>query len=172
MTRMNTLDSALGILGVTATRRNHALEHATVAVLLERFGFTRSLAGRSNTEGFHIFGDVSLEEVRGAANEGLERLRNGERSLAISPFCGTNIAVTGVMAGLLTLSLVGRRNRMQQLPNVLIGGIVAVFLGQPIGRFLQKHVTTSADMGNLRIKDISTTGIGPLKALWVATTQS
>lgn len=169
---MNILSLALKSLGVTATRRNHALEHATVAVLLERFGFTRSLAGRSNTQGFHILGDVSLEDVRTAADEGLRRLHSGESTLALSPFCGTNIAVTGIMAGLITLSLVGRKSRMQQLPNVLLGGIVAVFLGQPIGRFMQKYVTTSADLGNLRIEQISSTALGPLKGLWVGTTQS
>ena len=65
---------AKGLDIISATRRNHALEHATVTVLLERFGFTRSLAGRSNQRGFNIFGNVSTQELRSAVDEGLARL--------------------------------------------------------------------------------------------------
>lgn len=161
-----------GLDAITATRRNHALEHATVTVLLERFGFTRSLAGRSNARGFYIYGGVSTEELRSAAEEGLARLRRGEHSLAVSPFCGTNIAVTGILAGLATLALVGRRDRLQHLPNAMLGGILAVVVGQPLGRIAQKYVTTSPDMSTMRIESISVKGWGPFKSHWVATSQS
>ena len=40
-----------------AVRRNHALEHATVAVLLARRGPMR-LAGRASGDGFFILGDI------------------------------------------------------------------------------------------------------------------
>ena len=169
---MSFLTSLMNSLGVTATRRNHALEHATVAVLLERFGFTRSLAGRSNTKGFHIVGNVSQDEVKSAADEALKRMRNGEAGLAVSPFCGTNIAITGILAGLLTLGLVGKKNRVESLPNVLLGGMVAVLVGQPLGRVAQKYVTTKGDLGNLEIDEVSPSGMGPIKGLWVGTSQS
>lgn len=162
----------IGLDGITATRRNHALEHATVAVLLERFGFTRSLAGRSNARGFHIFGNVSSEELRSAAEEGLARLQRGESSLAVSHFCGTNIAVTGILAGLATLALAGRQNRWQQLPNVFLGGMAAVLVGQPLGRLVQKHLTTSPDVFTMRIIGITARGWGPFKSHWVETAQS
>ncbi|MBI2887125.1 MAG: hypothetical protein HYY02_07940 [Chloroflexi bacterium] len=162
-----------GIDPITATRRNHALEHATVTVLLERHGFTRSMAGRSNAKGFYIYGDVSAQELRSAADEGLARMRGGERSLAVSPFCGTNIAVTGILAGLATLAIVGgRRDRLQQAPNVILAGILAVLAGQPLGRLAQKYLTTSPEMSSMRIEGVSARGWGPFKSHWVATSQS
>ncbi len=75
-----------------AVRRNHALEHATVAVLLARHGPTR-LAGRASGDGFFIFGDIEEGELTSCAHEALERLQRGESGLAVSPLCGTNIAV-------------------------------------------------------------------------------
>ena len=160
------------IFSIEAIRRNHALEHAAVTVLLERFGFSRSLAGRSNARGFSIYGDVSTAELQSAVNEGLTRLRSGERSLAVSPFCGTNIAVTGILAGLATLALVGKQDRIKQMPNVLLGGMVAVFLGQPLGRFVQQHITTSPNMSSMRVESITVKGWGPFKGHWVETSQT
>jgi len=166
---MSVFTAVLDGLGVTATRRNHALEHATVTVLLERFGFTRSLAGRSNTKGFHIIGNVTLDEVKSASSEALRRLRTGEASLAVSPFCGTNIAITGMLAGLLTMSLVGRQKKLEHLPNAMLGGMVAVLAGQPLGRVAQKYVTTKAELGTLTIDKVESTTLGPIKATWVGT---
>lgn len=155
-----------------ATRRNHALEHAAVAVLLERHGFTRSLAGRSNSRGFHIFGDVSTEELRSAVDEALGRMQRGEATLAVSPFCGTNLAVTGTLAALATLALVGgSRNRISRFPNAVVGGILATIVGQPLGRLAQKHFTTSPDVERLRVERITHEGWGPFKGHWVEVSQ-
>ena len=159
----------------SATRRNHALEHAAVTVLLERHGFARSLAGRSNSRGFHIFGDVSTEELKSAVDEALQRMQRGEGNLAVSPFCGTNIAVTGTLAALATLALVGGggvRKRVSRLPNLMLGGIIATVAGQPIGRLAQKYLTTSPDVARLRVKSITRSGFGPFKGHWVETTQA
>ena len=160
-----------GLDYVTATRRNHALEHATVTVLLERHGFNQSLAGRSNDRGFTIMGNVPMEELESAVSEALTRMKHGESTLAVSPFCGTNIAVTGILAGLATLAVVGRQKRMQQLPNVLLGGMVAALVGQPVGRLAQKYLTTSPDMSTMKIVSISPSGWGPFKSHWVETRQ-
>lgn len=161
-----------GVDYVVATRRNHALEHATVTVLLEKHGFTRSLAGRSNDQGFTILGSVSTEELRSAVTEALARMKKGEHNLAVSPFCGTNIAVTGILAGLATLAFVGRRKRMQQLPNVLFGGMIAALAGQPVGRLAQKYLTTSPNVASMEVVSITPKGWGPFKTHWVATRQS
>ena len=52
-----------------ATRRNHALEHATIHVLARKYA-DKNLAGHSNPTGFFLFGDMSTEEIRTAVNEG------------------------------------------------------------------------------------------------------
>ncbi len=161
-----------GLENWAATRRNHALEHGTVTVLQERHGFTRSLAGRSNSRGFHIFGDVSTEELKSAVEEALLRMKRGEAHLAVSPFCGTNIAVTGTLAALATLTLLGGgRDRVARLPNAVVGGILATIAGQPLGRLAQKYFTTSPDVGRLRVTAITVEGWGPFKGHWVATSQ-
>ena len=80
---------------INRVRQNHALEHATIAVLMES-GIRPPLAGYSVANGFLIYGDVCTDEVTEAAQEALGRMQNGEEGLAISPYCGTNI-VTGTV---------------------------------------------------------------------------
>ena len=81
------------------TRRNHALEHATIHILSERFP-GRPMAGHSNPTGFFLIGDLPTEHVREAVAEALTRLQNGEWQLAIHEGCGTNYVVTGGLAAL------------------------------------------------------------------------
>lgn len=159
---------------IAATRRNHALEHATVTVLLERHGFSRSLAGRSNSRGFYVYGNVDTEELRSAAEEALRRLQEGERTLAVSPFCGTTIAVTGMLAGVASVALAGGAagTRWSRLPAAMLGGMGAVLFGQPLGRLAQRYVTTSPDVAGLRIESIVRRGWGPFRGHWVATSQA
>src|SRR5690348_7827430 len=95
---MNVLDAPL----VSATRRNHALEHATIHILSSRHP-RLAMAGHSNPTGFFLIGDLSGEDVRSAAAEALSRLQNGESQLAIHPGCGTNYVVTGALTGLFAL---------------------------------------------------------------------
>jgi hypothetical protein len=156
---------------VERTRRNHGLEHATVTVLLEGSGYSRSLAGRSNSHGFDIVGPVSQEELEQAVAEGLRRMRAGEGSLAVSPFCGTTIAVTGMLAGIFALTAVGKNDRAKSLPNAMVGGMLAVLVGQPLGRMVQRYATTSADVAGLRVVSITRRGWGPFKGYRVETAQ-
>ena len=79
---------------VNSVRRNHALEHATISILLSRQGPMR-IVGRAVADGFYIYGDISTDRLREFADEALLRLQKGEAHLAVSPLCGTNIAVAG-----------------------------------------------------------------------------
>jgi len=163
----------LGVLWgkIERTRRNHGLEHATVTVLLEGSGYSRSLAGRSDSRGFDIIGSVSQEELERAVAEGQRRMRAGEGSLAVSPFCGTTIAVTGMLAGLFALTAAGKHDRAQGLPNAMAGGMLAVMVGQPLGRLVQRYATTSPDVAGLRAIRITRRGWGPFKGYRVETAQ-
>ena len=84
---------------ITQIRRNHALEHGTVAVLMER-GVATPLGGYSTRRGFFILGRASAELVGEAAGEALARIVDGQRQLAISRHCGTNLVTSAVLAGL------------------------------------------------------------------------
>jgi hypothetical protein len=158
---------------VRALRRNHGLEHATVAVLLSRRGPTLRLVGRAAPNGFYVYGNVGEAELLSAADEALTRLRHGERSLAVSPLCGTNLAVGGVLAGLGTLAVAGGSgNRWDRLPTVLTAGLLSVLAAQPAGRWLQQHVTTSPDMSQTSIVGVRPGGRWRGRYLKVETARS
>lgn len=143
---------------VNAVRRNHALEHATISILLSRHGPQTRVLGRAAPDGFYIYGDVPTEALREFAQEGLARLQRGESHLAVSPLCGTNLAVAGVLAGLASLFAMGGRTRLQRLPGALMAAMLAVIAAQPLGRLVQKHLTTSPELDGLRIVSVEPMG--------------
>lgn len=142
---------------VSQTRRNHALEHATIHILSARFP-NRALAGHSNPTGFFLLGDAPTEHVRDAATEALTRLQNGERGLAIHPGCGTNYVVSGGLAALLAFfGMSGTKNnrqRWERLPMLVVLSALAFIVGQRLGPALQNGITTEPDPGELAILDI------------------
>ncbi|MEE8346500.1 MAG: DUF6391 domain-containing protein, partial [Dehalococcoidia bacterium] len=143
---------------INAVRRNHALEHATVSILLSRHGPHTRVIGRAAADGFYIYGDIPTEALEEFAQEGLARLQRGESHLAVSPLCGTNLAVAGLMAGLASLFAMGRRTRLEGLPGALMAAMVAVLAAQPLGRLVQKHVTTSPELDGIRIVSVEPMG--------------
>lgn len=145
---------------IGSVRRNHALEHATIAVLLGRLGRDVRMVGRATRNGFWVYGDVPPEELAASCREALARLQHGESHLAVSPMCGTNLAVGGLLAGLASTLALGRsEGRLQRLPNVLMVSTLAVLLAQPLGRLVQKHITTSPDLADTEIVDIRGSGV-------------
>ena len=168
---MNLLD----LLPVKRTRRNHALEHATVHLISASQPGT-PLAGRSTPYGFYIYGNITQELLTEMAHNALERLRNGESKLAIHPGCGTNYLTSGIFAGsaaFATLSVGRDRNRLARLPDVFIAATMALVIAQPIGPLLQEKVTTLADMGDLEITSVRLLGSrGTLKVHYVETFSS
>lgn len=147
---------------VRRTRRNHALEHATIHLLSAAFP-GKGLAGRSTPFGFYLYGDITTDNLTTAAYDALNRLRQGERRLAIHPGCGTNFLTSGTFAGLAAfgaLSVGDQKNRWSRLPDVLIAATVALMAAQPVGPKLQEKVTTLADMGDLTISTVRKLGTG------------
>jgi hypothetical protein len=132
------------------TRVNHALEHATITILSNRVG-NGVLRGRSNRSGFYITGDVTAEKIAQAAGEALQRLQAGQSELAIHPFCGTNLAVSGLLAGVsaATAGRLGRRSGTY--PSAVLGALLALLVAQPLGFWVQRHLTTQSDVRDLRV---------------------
>jgi hypothetical protein len=141
---------------LSRVRRNHGLEHATIHVLTHREP-QNTYIGRSDGRGFYIYGHVATETVWDAANEALDRLRNGEHTLAIHPTCGTNLVTAGILAATVSfLSMGGLKEerwteRLKRLPTAVAAATVALFFAQPIGRAAQQYLTTEADPGPLEI---------------------
>ena len=142
---------------ILETRRNHALEHATIHMLSAKYP-DRHLAGHSNPTGFFILGNVTTEDLQSSVTEALTRLRAGESELAIHAGCGTNFATTTLLAGSMAwfpLSGVkSMRRRFWLLPFAVAFGVLGFVISQPLGPILQAKVTTEANMGNLQVEDI------------------
>lgn len=136
---------------IDAVRRNHALEHGTVMIMLSRLGPTVRLVGRAAPDGFYIYGRVPTDQLTACAHEALVRFRRGEDSLAITPLCGTNIAVAGVFSGLAAALAMGRNPRADKLPNVFSAAMLGIVAAQPVGRWIQKYLTTRADLAGVEI---------------------
>ncbi len=141
-----------------AIRRNHALEHATISLLLSKAGPHKRMVGRATKDGFYIYGDVPTTRIEECVREALQRLRGGEAYLAVSPLCGTNLAVAGMLAGLSSTLALGSGDRMTRLPNALVAGMVAVIAAQPLGRLVQKHLTTSPNLNETEIVSVRLIG--------------
>ena len=141
-------------------RRNHALEHATVSLLISRLGPDLRLIGRATGDGFFIYGDVPADVLGQCAQEGLVRLKRGEAFWAVTPLCGTNLATAGILASLSTMAVIGNSGRKDKLPNAIVAGILAVTIAQPIGRLIQRHITTSPDLLDTEIVSIERRGNG------------
>jgi hypothetical protein len=140
---------------VRRTRRNHALEHATVHMLAKRIP-SLAVGGRSDASGFWLIGNFETAQLEAAAAEALQRMRNGERQWAIHPNCGTSLATTGFFMGMAAwLGSIGVRRGaaqyLQRLPLVSLLAMIALIISRPVGLQLQEHVTTLADPGDLSI---------------------
>ena len=142
---------------ILATRRNHALEHATLHMLARTHKI--NMAGHSNPTGFFIFGELLTEDIRTAVNEAYSRLRSGESGLAIHPGCGTNLVATAFLPGTLAyLPFQGvrtTRGRLLLLPIALLFGVFGFVLSKPLGTWLQRNITTEADLGNMQVVDVT-----------------
>lgn len=136
---------------VDATRRNHALEHGTVTLMLGRSATPLRLVGRATGDGFFIYGRVPTALLEGCARDALARLQRGEASLALTPLCGTNIAVGAILTGVASMLAMGERRRWENLPNVVIAAMVSVSATQPLGRWVQQRLTTRPDLEGVRI---------------------
>jgi hypothetical protein len=141
---------------ILETRRNHALEHATLHILANKY--KTSMAGHSNPTGFFLFGDLQLEDIAIAATEALTRLKAGESGLAVHEGCGTNIVITALLpATLAWMPLRGAKSsrwRLSLVPIALIFAVFGYFLSRPLGPWLQKYITTEAHMGNMQVTHV------------------
>lgn len=141
---------------ILETRRNHALEHATLHMLAREHRI--NMAGHSNPTGFFLLGDFPTQDVWIAATEALERLREGESELAIHAGCGTNLATNALFGATLSWFVMrGAKStamRILLLPLAVIFGVIGVLIARPLGPKLQQYITTEANMGDMQIVDI------------------
>jgi hypothetical protein len=152
---------------LSRTRRNHALEHATIHMLSERHK-NFSAQGNSNHRGYYlnIYGDISEDDVREAVDEAYRRLKDGEHHLAVHPNCGTVLLTTAAMGALASQTAFGLEQRRQGrrtmdlnvffngLPGAILAGVLSLILSRPVGMALQEKLTTDGDLGNLEVVSV------------------
>ena len=140
---------------IRRTRRNHALEHATIHMLSRKNRRLR-MAGRSSDSGFVLMGDVPTEQVEVAVEEALTRLNNGEHNWALHPNCGTNLVTSAILTT--SAGMIGLRSGSHTLDRftwTMMLMMLALIVSQPLGMSLQKHITTKAEPGDLELVNIT-----------------
>ena len=153
------------IFGNKILRRNHALEHATIVVMMEREP-GRRLNGFSTDDGFFVQGVRSISEVESAAREAIRRLQNGEKRLAIHRNCGTTIVAANLLAAIFFLVALGLGLYLGgNLYLMILGSVVLAFaLRIPLSLLLQRFVTTDADLTNAEVGWVEPAQPGDLKS--------
>lgn len=160
-----------GLKEILMLRQVHALEHATVWVLSRSLNprVPRSissnfqvdnelLGGLSTDQGFYLYGQVNISDLRRAVTLALRRLTDGEWNLAVHPRCGTNVSVAMLLtAGLAVgMHLLLPRGPIEQLIGLGVAASTAAELAPDIGALTQRYITTSIPF-NLAIENITIT---------------
>ncbi|MBW4563636.1 MAG: hypothetical protein KME32_21330 [Mojavia pulchra JT2-VF2] len=160
-----------GLKEILMLRQVHALEHATVWVLSEsKNAYTplkkstnvqvdnELLSGLSTEQGFYLYGEVNISDLRRAVTLALSRLTSGESDLAVHPRCGTNLSVAMLLtAGLAVgVPLLLPFRPIEQLIGLGLAATTAAELAPDLGSMAQRYVTTAIPF-NLKIENISRT---------------
>lgn len=166
---MNVLEAGV----IRRIRQNHAVEHATISILMARNPGLALIGGRSNHRGFFVYGPVQTSLLSAAALEAMQRLRGGEARLAIHPNCGTNLVAAGVLAGVAALAAAGytrwrRGGLLEQAPAAILAATGALVVSRPLGMRLQRSVTTRAEVSDLRLGQITRRQLGRFVLHFVA----
>ncbi|MGM0419399.1 MAG: DUF6391 domain-containing protein [Bacillota bacterium] len=130
-------------------RKNHGLEHATINILEERYNY-QGLAGYADENGFYIIGADDVFRVEVAAQEGRDRLIQGESELTIHERCGTTLTAANLISAVILIFLLFWTGYFT-LWTILIAMLVANFTGPLLGDILQRNITTSAQVQNMKI---------------------
>ena len=140
------------VFGNRILRRNHALEHATIVVMMQREP-GRRFNGYSDDDGFFVQGVRSTDDVDGAAREALKRLRAGEKGLAIHRNCGTTIVAANMLAAVFFLVALGVGLYLGwPLYLLILGGVaLSLLLRVPLSLLLQRFVTTDSNLSNAEV---------------------
>jgi hypothetical protein len=160
-----------GLKEILMLRQVHALEHATVWVLGESKSANSStdkppnlqidnelLGGLSTEQGFYLYGEVNISDLRRAVSTARNRLIHGEWDLAVHPRCGTNLSVAMLLtAGLAVgVHLLLPFRPIEQLIGLGLAATTAAEIAPDLGSIAQRYLTTAIPF-NLAIENITLT---------------
>ncbi|MEH2453948.1 DUF6391 domain-containing protein [Nostoc sp.] len=160
-----------GLKEILIIRQVHALEHATVWVLSESKSAypakreltnvqldNELLGGLSTEQGFYLYGEVNISDLRRAVTIARHRLTSGEWDLAVHPRCGTNLSVAMLLtAGLAVgVHLLLPFRPIEQIIGLGLAATTAAELAPDLGSMAQRYLTTAIPF-NLAIENITRT---------------
>ena len=124
------------------------------------------LAGRADTKGFYLYGNVPTEDLRAAVSRAMAAL--GDRpDLAVHPRCGTNLVVTSLLGGLAAVATLATLSDdrdenplLEVLPRMTLAAMAAAVAGQGLGPWVQERFTTCPDVGGAPVEGIERTQRG------------
>lgn len=149
-----------------ATKRNHALEHATIRYL-ETKG-ARRLGGNAERNGFRVGGKVSPRDISAAFDQVRAVVRNGGHLPYISRRCGSNV-VTALglsLALLLSIALVSLIAQPPLLVRAIaLTGAVIFFVGMRhgIGNWMQRRFFMRTDFQEVSVREIREVSARPME---------
>jgi hypothetical protein len=165
---------------LTRTRRNHALEHATMNLLVRRYPDAQ-IAGMSGPLGFTLLSSLTGEQIIPTVRQALGSLKVGQGDLALHENCGTNLVVTAALTTVATLAGLGAyalpqsretrtpRGLLERLPRMVLLNVAALAAASPLSRWVQAKVTTNADVKDMEIASVVTDYRGRLHHISVHT---
>jgi hypothetical protein len=139
-----------------ATRRNHALEHATIYYLR---ALGRRCGGHSSSNGFRVSGAVTDHEVRTAFEKVRRRVRAREPFPYISRHCGSNV-VTALGFGMfglflvLLISVLFRPPLLVRIACLVAAVLVFIGLNHRVGNWIQARFFMLTDFDDVGVRDI------------------
>jgi hypothetical protein len=133
-------------------RRNHALEHATINVVAERYG-RAALTGMPDREGFHLRGRLDPDAFVASGQQAIKRLRDGERSLAIHRRCPTSLVGAQLLLAIVSTAVLLLIDQFSA-PTFLAALLGAALLGPPLSPILQRVALVNPNIGQLEIRDV------------------
>ncbi len=151
-----------GLQEILMLRQVHALEHATVWVLSEDEGNIQIdnelLSGLSTEQGFYLYGEVNISDLRRAVSLALHRLTSGEWDLAVHPRCGTNLSVAMLLTAGLSIGvhLLLPFRPVEQLIGLGLAATTAAEIAPDLGSITQRYLTTAIPF-NLAVENITLT---------------
>ena len=79
-------------------------------------------------------------------------MRGGESELAISPYCGTNLVVGGLLAALLSGLVMSRtKSTAGRVTLGMAAALAAGAIGRPLGKIVQRRYTTLSEVDGVEI---------------------
>lgn len=141
-------------------RRNHGIEHATVGILTQR-KIKPPIFALATPSGFMIYSKLNKNEILSATNESIKLMLAGDSELAISQYCGTNIVAGGIIAVISTIifaKILGKKSK--GILNIANGFFISTLLSKPIGRLVQKYITTDQHINGIKVKNIRSLNLG------------